>query len=494
MANPFDQFDQAPAAQGNPFDQFDPGPPQPPPTGFWGGMAATLSGMGKNLSAGMQGTSPSTGDKQLIGEYALTDAGHDVKLPTGQYRSIDPTREVVLVDPATNKQMVYARDVPVNSLSGRADAAGRILGVGALSAAPQGINAATAATKAASAVDTMRNAGVKLTPGQTVGGVAQRVEDKITSIPGLGDLVNNARRGGMESFNVATGNKVLEPIKQTVEKGTVAGRGLIAEVGDKISSAYENLLPKLKLQTDDALMTDLANIETGLAPEMAKTFTQKVTQKLIGRFDSDALTGEALKKAESEMSQLASSYSKSAMASERELGQAFGEAKTALREALARTNPEHAQELQDINRAYAMLLRMENAGAAAGSKEGVFTPAALRAATKAKDTSRNKKAFARGDALLQPWAESGESVLGSTYPDSGTAGRMLQALMLGGGAGYVEPTTLAVGAGAALPYMPYVRPAVNGLLGQGPALRQSLPGAGGLLGIGAKDQRRLAGR
>lgn len=467
------------------------------PTGFMAGLATTLSGMGRNLGAGMQGTSPSTGDKRLVGEYALTDAGHDVKLPDGQYRRIDPSREVVLSDPVSKRVMVYERDQPVDSIAGRADAAGRLLGIGAMSGAPQGINAATAATKAAGAVDKMRAAKVDMTPGQAAGGILQKLEDKATSMPIVGDFINRARTSGVDSFNVATGNKVLEPLKQTVDKGTKAGRGLISEVGQKIDDAYAALVPKLQLKSDAQLVDDLANIEAGtmMSKDLRKVFTDTINAKVFGRFEGEALNGRHLKDVESELGQLASDYGRSAMAGERELGRALNEAKGALREALTRSNPEQAQALSDINRAYAMLLRMENAGAAAGSKEGVFTPAALRAATKAKDTSRNKRAFARGDALLQDWAEAGESVLGSTMPNSGSADRMLLALAAGGGMGAVEPTSAAITGALTLPYMPYARQGVVGLMGQAPALRRSLPGGTGLMSIGASDPRAVrAGR
>ena len=468
------------------------------PTGFMAGVASTLSSMGRNWGAGLQGTSPSTGDKRLVGEYAMTDAGHDVKLPDGQYRRIDPTREVVLSDPVSKKVMVYERDQPANGLAARADAAGRLLGVGAMSAAPQGINAATAATRGASAVAKMRDAKVDLTPGQAIGGIAQRIEDKATSVPVLGDLINSARTKGVESFNRATANKVLEPVGQTVDKGTKAGRGLISEVGDKINAAYDALLPKLQLRTDAQLVDDLAKIEAGtmMSKDLRKTFSDTIAAKVFGRFEGEALTGRALKDAESELGQLAASYGRSAMAGERELGKALGEAKGAIKEALSRTNPEHAEALNEINRAYAMLLRMENAAGAAGSKEGVFSPAALRAAAKAKDTTRNKRAFARGDALLQDWAEAGEKALGSTMPNSGTADRTLQALMLGNTAmlSQIEPTTALLSGALTLPYMPYARQGVVGLLGQAPALRRSLPGATGLLETDAMDPRRLAGR
>ena len=52
------------------------------------------------------------------------------------------------------------------------------------------------------------------------------------------------------------------------------------------------------------------------------------------------------------------------------------------------------------------------------------------------DKSAGKGAFARGDALMQDFAEVGQRVLPSTVPDSGTTGRVLMAGLAGGaGAG-----------------------------------------------------------
>lgn len=441
------------------------------------GLAATFSGMGRNLSAGMQGSSPSTGDKRLVGEYALTDAGHDVKLPDGQYRRIDPSREVVLNDPVTKKTMVYERDVPADSISGRADAMGRVLGMGALSTAPMGTMASV--PKAATAAQTMSESGVKLTPGQALGGIAQRVEDRATSIPIVGDMINRARRGGVESFNTATANKVLEPIGQTVDKGTKPGHAMIAEAGEKISKAYDDLLPSLTLKPDARLVKDIAEAKRKvdmLPKELRETFNRTINDRLVSRFENGAMDGKTLKQVESDLGQIATKFRGSADSFQRSVGEAVGDVQASIRSALARSNPDHAQTLRDINRAYAMQIRLENAGAAAGSKEGVFSPAALRAAVKAKDTSRNKRAFARGDALLQDFAEAGERTLGSTMPNSGTADRTLMALMAGGGLGYVEPTALGLMGAATLPYMPYARPLAVGLLNQRQALRQSLPG------------------
>ena len=107
----------------------------------------------------------------------------------------------------------------------------------------------------------------------------------------------------------------------------------------------------------------------------------------------------------------------------------------------------------------------QRAASALGGEEGVFTPAQLLNAVKAMDPSRNKGAFARGDALLQDLAEPAKTVLSQSVPDSGTAGRLLASLIMGGApvAAMVNPV-----AGAALlpaaAYAPGVQRGVAALL------------------------------
>jgi hypothetical protein len=70
------------------------------------------------------------------------------------------------------------------------------------------------------------------------------------------------------------------------------------------------------------------------------------------------------------------------------------------------------------------------------------------------DKSKDKSAFARGNALMQDLGDAGKSVLGNKVPDSGTAQRllygggalasgalnpMIPASLLGGGALYTQP-------------------------------------------------------
>jgi len=82
-----------------------------------------------------------------------------------------------------------------------------------------------------------------------------------------------------------------------------------------------------------------------------------------------------------------------------------------------------------VNSGYAMFTRIEDAAAnkAVGGHEGVFETGDLMTAVRKGDRSVRKGAFARGDALMQDWAETAHSVLrpeGRNY--SGTAGAMKQ--------------------------------------------------------------------
>jgi hypothetical protein len=170
-----------------------------------------------------------------------------------------------------------------------------------------------------------------------------------------------------------------------------------------------------------------------------------------------SLQGTEYKKIESELSHLAGQYGGSSDAAHQMLGQRLGDVVTAMRQNLERINPSHAEELRNINSGWAMYARIRGAAANRRTSEGVFTPSDLLASVKRGDRSVQKGSFARGDALMQDFAEAGQHVLPSKVGDSGTAGRSLAALASAGGLGYLSPKVLA---GVGLASLPYNRPAM----------------------------------
>lgn len=309
---------------------------------------------------------------------------------------------------------------------------GAVLG-GGVSAAGKAISRVIQ-PKSSPEVQALMDIGVSPTPGQVMGGGLKRVEEAATSIPLVGDAIKRAQTRAVEDFNRGTINKALEPIGEKLSNKTLVGREAIEEAGRKVSAAYDDILPKLTAKADQQFVTQMNSIvdlAKNLPGERSKQFMSIVSDNLISRFNPNTKTisGETLKQAESELGRLAAQYRGSAVADERLLGSALQETVSTLRGLVERSNPALAPRLSAINNSYAQLLRLENAAGRLGSKDGVFSPAALTGAVRQMDSSLRHRAFARGDAMLQDIAEAGQKVLGPRLPDSGTSTRA----MIGGG-------------------------------------------------------------
>ena len=342
------------------------------------------------------------------------------------------------------------------------------------------------------AVQTVKESVGELTPGQALGGMWKTAEEKATSLPWAGSSVAKAQRQSVESFNKGILNKVLEPIGESAQK---IGHEGIEEVGEKISGSYQSLLPKLKVQADDAFVQQINGVKelaSALPDDKSGQLSRILEQKVLGKFTNDGLmSGETMKQVDSELGRLIRGYKSSANFDERQLGDALRETQSALRTMVERNNPSQAGNLQKINDAFARFIRVERAAGGVGAKEGIFTPAQLTSAVKATDPSLRKGAFARGQALMQDVAKKAEQTIGNKYPDSGTAGRLSQ---IGSFGAYAYNPLLAIGeAGVAGAYeIPQIRNALLALVAKRPEmagevanyLRLASPAAGRIGAVG----------
>lgn len=322
--------------------------------------------------------------------------------------------------------------------------------------------------------------GVTPTPGQILGGHTNRFEEALTSIPLAGDAAKAARIRANEQFNRGAINRALAPIGEKLDEATPLGREAISEAGDKISAFYGKLVPTLSASVDQQFAADLTRLSQMaqfMPPDRAKQFGA-VLKSQVGDKISPAgvMTGPSFKEVESELGRLARMYRNSPVGDERQLGGAFLELQSTLRDWLARSNPKVAPELAKANEAYANLLRVEGAAGKPGADPGVFTPAQLQSAVRQLDPTLRHRAFARGDALMQDYADAGRNVLGARLPDSGTPYRGLMATLLGGGLGagaVVDPAAamMAVGGGmgASALYSPSAQAALAAALTKRPA-------------------------
>lgn len=343
------------------------------------------------------------------------------------------------------------------------------------------------------AVQSLMSEGVTPTPGQILGGAYGRLEEGATSIPFLGDTIKSAQGRSIKDFNVAAYNRALSPIGEKFDENIKPGHEGMIHVYDKLSNAYDDLLPKMKFQRDNAFDSEMQNLKTlaqDLPEDRAKQFSKIIDNKVLSKFtDSGLMHPEQMKKIQSELGEKVRLYMGSSDADQRELSNAFQEAQAILRRAVERQNPEYANELKNIDTGYANLIRLERAASTVGSKEGVFSPAQLKNASRALDTSIRKRQTAQGKALLQNFAEEGQSVLGQKVPDSGSPFRL--GAMTGLGATYLASPSIPIGIlGASGAYTPVGQKTMAQLLTKRPELLRK---TGKTLSKGAPVGARVGG-
>lgn len=349
-------------------------------------------------------------------------------------------------------------------LTDKKDAAGVLsdMTIGALSAkagdkAIRGL-ARVVNPKVAPVVQRLKDAGVSMTPGQIlgateskVGSVLKGVEDRLTGVPFLGEVVKGARHRSVETFNRAALNEPLKSIGKTLPKNAPIGNEGIAAVESQLGKAYDDVLPKLSATGDSQFANDLAQIHAKaatMAPARAKQFNAIL--KDLGRFwkPGNQMSGSDLKAVESRLGERIRNYGSGADPDARDLANVLGEVQSSLRDLAARQNPSQAARLKAINEGWAKFTRLQKAASSA-TKDGIFTPNQLSIAARVMDKSGRKATTARGGALMQRFAQDAQSVLPSSVPDSGTAGRLMLGL---GASGYVSPPAALAGGAAMIPY------------------------------------------
>lgn len=343
-----------------------------------------------------------------------------------------------------------AQQVGAGALFG--GALNKLLGKATLPASGGGVG------QAGSPVERYRQAfpEANLTWGQNVGGRLNELEQKLTSMPFVGDIIKEARTKALHSQNVGMMNTALKDAGLKIDKGVKAGRELFDNAYDKLTHKYTQLLDDVHLADPQSLRAKIyGKMETGggkglATPEQLdnaytpgvisqkynqlseagqKRFDKIMEEGLFKKFGKDPqgnhsvrMTGEQFKRHEEDLKDTIDSLMHGG-GEEREIGKMVKKALGEAYESLGSNNPQVANQLKQLNKSYAKYKTLENASTASGASQGVFTPAqTIRSAARG-----NRSQVARGKGLLQPEAELSQEVLGRAYPDSGTAGRLQSA-------------------------------------------------------------------
>lgn len=344
----------------------------------------------------------------------------------------------------------------------------------------------------------LKREGVFPTVGQSLGGRWNALEEKLMSVPILGDAIANARTRTLEQFNKAAINRASAGTA-VAETGHVG----VSKAANAAGQAYDDAASMVKgVQFDAQFAHDLGQLKQmskSLLPGMRSKFNDALKDVVGGRTSrAGAMLPDTFKKVDSEIGQMARRYSGSSVASEQELGAALTQFQNLLRQQATRVNPAYGEALDAANSAYANLVRVEGAAKAAKNSGGVFTPAQLNAAIQQAESGVRKRAVAHGKALMQDLGGAGQNVIGNKVPNSFTADRAL--LSAGAlGSGVMSPWIPAGLVGGALGYTPPAQALLRGLVSSRPALAEPIANvlnqtspvlapAGGLFGLQMLNQ------
>ena len=347
--------------------------------------------------------------------------------------------------------------------------------------------------------------GIDLTTGERLGGAWSTMEEKLISVPVLGNSVRNAKNRSIESFTRNRSDNVLKEIGESLPDRVPSGRDATAYTQDRLTKRYDDVLSKMTIN-EDAIFNKEVNDILGMVeklPQGDRTAIHRTVQDaLIDPFNNSnkVLLGQTYKESETLLRTTAEKMIRSDNVNTTNAGHALDEIRKSFKKLSHRQNPEQAIELDELTRAYAKRSVNVDAANAIGAEDGIYNPSQYLRAVK-KGSKGNQ--FAYGRAPEQELADDAKAVIAQKINNSGTEDRnaMLGALGLGAGASVVAPTAIPI-AGAA--YSAYTKPgqkminkalfdrpvATNKLLKKfGPRVSQ----LGGLLGVeSTRDDEQIA--
>jgi hypothetical protein len=285
--------------------------------------------------------------------------------------------------------------------------------------------------------------GIQPSVGQALGGVANRLESRITSVPLIGDAALMARTRPLKEFD-----------QKVISRATQGGAETLEDANKFASNLFDEVVPHLKPTKESVLGVQQSLQAARQNPEMTAD-NLKMLEGLVGKHFQQfgTLSGEGIKKLDSELGYLGRKYAAGDPAS-KTLSSEIYNVLGALRGGLETGLPPDMQgKLSTANTVWKDLIPLNKAASARADEK--ITPRALqKAIARQKRTDVTRMA---PDDLIDPAV----AVLPQSVPDSGTAGRLLLGGGIATGLGITAPT---VGLGA-LAGIGATRPVQAALLG-----------------------------
>lgn len=403
---------------------------------FFGREAARVDEMAKSEEQAYQEARKARGEEGFdiarLGGNVLNPANIAVGLRAGQaVGGVSKARQAVAGGAATGVlQPVVSEDSFTEEKAGQA--------VGGAVGGALGSAAATVIGKAANpliskAEQTMKDLGIQMTPGQILGGQYKDVERFAEVVPLVGSYISNAKERAVFQFNKGVINSALKKVNSELP-ADVIGRDAVQEANNIIDRKYDEVLSKIKFSmTTDAYSDAVKAVnKAGLNPSQRAEVVSKLDNIVLQNFRTSArIDGQTYKGIESDLRKEALSYKNSATKAERDIGDALFDVLETMKKNLRRQNPEQTSALRRVDNAYGDIAVMRTAAANSGAANGVFTPKQYSTAVRQRDSSRNKTAFAAGQARGQELSDAALEKLGEDATQYQTGRQVVQGFGLG---------------------------------------------------------------
>jgi len=251
--------------------------------------------------------------------------------------------------------------------------------------------------------------GIQPTPGQAIGGAVNTAEQKLKSLPLVGDVIRGARNRSVNEFNEKAIQTAVPGAKGFGDEALTAARETLGNKYDEILDK----IPRMNLEREPIINSAkraAASGDLGLNDQSKQYVRNYVANNMLGRGNS--IDGQTAKRIESDLLKVINTKRSSSVAEERQIAEALSRVHDTWRDSLAgmadAAVPGAGKELLENNRAWRAFVALDRAGGYRGNQNlasnevaGRFTPNSLRRSIETSDTSQFNNAT-RGAEFRTP--------------------------------------------------------------------------------------------
>ena len=306
----------------------------------------------------------------------------------------------------------------------------------------------------------LREAGVRLTPAQTIGGRFDQTEEAASRmLIGGGDIGIAARKRAFNDFGTAYLNQAGKYIGFQLPND-LKPHARMKKIGEAFDNQYDTIRAQMSVAPDQELLDDIAMLETQINDGV--TFSAENASRLkrllddqLKRRTANPIDGAEYKDLQSLLKKRRESFARSG---NQEMADGVENMQAILDNAARRRSPSEVVDmLNNTDRGFALLAQAQEAAKMPGNRPGEFSPTQILSRQRAADTRNRSRAFVEGDMEGQRLAEAGQNVLGNVLPSSGTTERLAGGLTVTGGGALLSPWSLLPNAAIGLANAPVVR-------------------------------------